>query len=71
MIISIAFETERIVRKEMRSGHFQAIDDLIVPSAEAWRGKNRAALAAIETPEKTLGEFFRSSPLVQLELNVT
>jgi Arc/MetJ-type ribon-helix-helix transcriptional regulator len=35
--IDIAPETERVVREELRSGHFRSVDDLILSSVQAWR----------------------------------
>ena len=37
MTIDIAPETERVVREELRSGHFRSVDDLILSSVQAWR----------------------------------
>jgi Arc/MetJ-type ribon-helix-helix transcriptional regulator len=37
MSIEIAPETERVVREELRSGHFRSVDDLILSSVQAWR----------------------------------
>jgi Arc/MetJ-type ribon-helix-helix transcriptional regulator len=68
MIIDISPETERVVREELRSGHFQSVDDLILSGIQAWREKNSTTPTATEAPEKNLVEFFRNSPLVGLEL---
>ena len=45
MSIDIAPETERMVREELRSGHFRSVDDLILSSVQAWRERemNRSA----------------------------
>jgi Arc/MetJ-type ribon-helix-helix transcriptional regulator len=40
MNINITPETERIVREELRRGHFHSVDDLIVASVQAWRERN-------------------------------
>jgi len=37
MNIDIVPETERVVREELRSGHFHSVDDLILSSVQAWR----------------------------------
>jgi Arc/MetJ-type ribon-helix-helix transcriptional regulator len=37
MTISLKPETERLVEEEIRNGHFQSIDDLIVKSVHFWR----------------------------------
>jgi len=67
MHIDIAPETERVVREELHSGHFQSVDDLILSSVQAWRERNAAATVT-GAPEKNLVEFFQASPLVGLEL---
>jgi serine/threonine protein kinase len=68
MTIDIRPETEQLVREEIRNGHFQSVDDLIVSGVRAWRERNPAPAAA--TPGQPLSEFFRQSPLVGLELNL-
>ena len=40
MTIDINPETERLVREELRSGHFQSVDDLILAGVHAWRERN-------------------------------
>jgi Arc/MetJ-type ribon-helix-helix transcriptional regulator len=37
MTIHVKPETERLVREEISSGHFQTVDDLIVQGIQAWR----------------------------------
>ena len=37
MSIDITPETERVVREELRSGHFRSVDELIVSGVRAWR----------------------------------
>lgn len=37
MTINVKPETERLVQEEIRSGHFQTVDDLIVQGVRAWR----------------------------------
>jgi len=68
MTIDVRPETEQLVREEIRNGHFQSVDDLIVAGVRAWRERNSAAAAT--TPVQPLSEFFRQSPLVGLELNL-
>ena len=67
MTIDIRPETEQLVREEIRNGHFQSVDDLIVSGVRAWREKHPASAAI---PPQPLSEFFRQSPLVGLELNL-
>jgi hypothetical protein len=68
MQIDIAPETERLVREEIRSGHFQSADEVIRAGVEALREKNSWPVAAGNGP-KSLVQFFRESPLVGLELD--
>jgi len=68
MTIDIRPETAQLVREEIRNGHFESVDDLIVSGVRAWRERNPSAAAA--TPGQPLSEFFRQSPLVGLELSL-
>ncbi len=47
---------------------FRSVDDLILSGVQAWRERNAVAPAA-EAPKKNVVEFFRTSPLVGLELD--
>jgi Arc/MetJ-type ribon-helix-helix transcriptional regulator len=69
MQIDIAPETERLVRDEIRSGHFQSADEVIRAGVEALREKNVWPAAAAVAGYKSLVQFFRESPLVGLELD--
>ena len=42
MTIDIKPETERVVREELREGHFQSVDELILSGVQAWRERNLA-----------------------------
>lgn len=68
MSIDVNPETERLVREEIRSGHFRSVDELIVSGVHAWREKNKSTAAPATAPKKSLLQFFRDSPLVGLEL---
>jgi len=68
MQIDIAPETERLVREEIRSGHFQSADEVIRAGVEALREKN-VRPSAPPAGSKSLVQFFRESPLVGLELD--
>lgn len=71
MTIRLKPETERIVREELQSGHFQTVDDLIVESVHAWHEKVRQVGAAQpQSGKKTLSEFLMESPLAGSELNL-
>jgi hypothetical protein len=69
MTIHIRPETEQLVREELRSGHFQTVDDLIVAGVRAWREQHLEAPIAPPSPQP-LSAFFRHSPLVGLELTL-
>jgi Arc/MetJ-type ribon-helix-helix transcriptional regulator len=68
MQIDIAPETERLIREEIRSGHFQSAEEVIRAGVEALREKNIWPTADVAEP-KSLVQFFRESPLVGLELD--
>lgn len=40
MAIDINPETERVVREELRDGHFRSVDELIISGVQAWRECN-------------------------------
>jgi Arc/MetJ-type ribon-helix-helix transcriptional regulator len=67
--IDLAPETERLVREEIRSGHFQSADEVIRADVEALREKTNVSPAAGGAEPKSLVQFFRESPLVGLELD--
>ena len=46
MSIHVTQETERLVHEEIRSGHFQSVDDLIVQGLRAWHERSRQGGAA-------------------------
>jgi len=46
MTITLKPETERLVQEEIRNGHFQNVDELIVKGVQAWRERNPNPLPA-------------------------
>lgn len=40
MTIDIKPETERVVREELRDGHFRSVDELILSGLQVWRERN-------------------------------
>lgn len=40
--INIKSETERLVQEEIRKGHFESVDQLIVEGVHAWRERRQA-----------------------------
>ena len=69
MSIDISPETERLVREEIRCGHFRSVDELIVSGVHAWREKHDSTAAPTTARKTSLLQFFRESPLVGLELD--
>jgi Arc/MetJ-type ribon-helix-helix transcriptional regulator len=39
MTIQLKPDTERLVQEELKRGHFQSVDELIVQGVQAWREK--------------------------------
>jgi len=69
-------ETEQLVQEEIRSGHFQSVDELIVEGVHAWREKHQVsqpgqAPAEQRRPEgkKSLAQLFAESPFKGLSMN--
>ena len=55
-------ETERLVREELRSGHAQTVDEIIVYGVHALREKSKVAPPQ-RKPRKNLADFLLESPL--------
>jgi len=51
MQIEIAPETERLVREELNSGHFQSVDEVIVAGVRALRDKSQPVDASQVKPK--------------------
>ena len=51
MTINVKPETERLVQEEIRNGHFQTVDDLIVKGVQAWRERSRSGESIETSPE--------------------
>jgi Arc/MetJ-type ribon-helix-helix transcriptional regulator len=66
-------ETEQLVQEEIRSGHFQSVDELIVEGVHAWREKHQVGFtpAKQRRPEgrKSLAQLFAESPFKGLSMN--
>jgi Arc/MetJ-type ribon-helix-helix transcriptional regulator len=63
--IDMSPETERLVRAEIRSGHFRSVDDLIISGVNAWREKylQPASLSPSSVDDaENLVELFENSP---------
>ena len=57
VMVELKPETERLVQEEIRSGHFHAVDQLILQGVTAWREKHRVEPAAV-SPERPLKSLF-------------
>jgi Arc/MetJ-type ribon-helix-helix transcriptional regulator len=63
MQIDIAPETERLVREEIRRGHFRSIDDLIRAGVEALRERKSASAAFSNLSDLLLNSPFSGADL--------
>lgn len=71
MAIEVKRETERLLQKEIRSGNFRSVDELIVEGVHAWREKHQMKSPAKRQRRKqTLSEFLMASPLAGSGLNL-
>jgi len=48
MTINLGPETEELVEKEIRSGHFRSVDEIILEGVRAWREKHQPKQAEPE-----------------------
>ena len=70
MTVELKPETERLVQEELRSGHVQSVDDLIVHGVRALREKSRVVPAPPRKPRQNLADFLLESPLAGSELDL-
>ena len=74
MTVELKPETERLVQEELRSGHVQTVDELIVHGVHALREKSKVAQAAAivppRKPRKNLADFLLESPFAGSELDL-
>ena len=65
-------ETEQLVREEIRSGHVDSVDELIVHGVHALREKSTQAQATIapSEPRKRLYDLLTQPPFAGSELNL-
>ena len=63
MTVELKPETERLVQEELRSGHVQTVDEIIVHGVHALREKSKVAPAPPRKPRKNLAQFLLESPL--------
>ncbi len=60
MTIELKAEQERIIQEEIESGHFRSPDEVLGHALAALREKGRRP--------KSLVQFFRESPFVEMEM---
>ena len=51
MTIHVTPETGKLVQNEIRNGHFQSVDDLILQGVRAWREKSQREGAPETSPD--------------------
>jgi len=66
MTISLNPEQERIIQREVESGHFRSPDEVLDHALAALQKRQRKAA----TPRKNLAQFLMESPLAGAELNL-
>jgi Arc/MetJ-type ribon-helix-helix transcriptional regulator len=68
-------ETERLVREELRRGHFHSVDELIIEGVQAWREKHGSSQSGDRPVQqgplrkKSLAQLFAESPFKGLAMN--
>lgn len=67
MSIEIKPETERLILEELRKGHFDSIDEIIIEGVHARREKQSSESRSTQG-QTTLSEFLLNSPLAGAEL---
>ena len=73
MMVELKPETERLVQEELRSGHVQTVDEIIVCGVQALREKSKTAQAATVPPgkpRKNLADFLIESPFAGSEIDL-
>ena len=73
MTVELKPETERLVQEELRSGHVQTVDELIVHGVQALREKSKPSQAVTvppRKPRKNLADFLIESPLAGSEIDL-
>lgn len=65
MTIDLKPEQERIIQREIESGHFRSADEVLDHALSALKELNRK-----RAPRKNLAQFLMESPLAGAELNL-
>jgi hypothetical protein len=73
MTVELKPETERLAQEELRSGHVQTVDELIVCGVQALREKSQTAYPATappRKPRKSLADRLMESPFAGSEIDL-
>ena len=63
MTIELKPEQERIIREEIRNGHFHSAEEVVDHALAALREKNSSLKPGPKKPRKNLAQFLMESPL--------
>ena len=69
MIVELKPETERLVQEEIRSGHVNSVDELIVHGVQALREEHRAGPSTLK-PRKKLYDLLTQPPFAGSDLQI-
>lgn len=69
MTIELKPEQERIIQEEIRSGHFQNVEEVLDFALAALR--ERSVMSEPKKPRKNLAQFLMESPLAGSGLDLT
>lgn len=56
MTINVKPETEQLVQKEIQSGHFRSVDEIIVEGIQAWRENHQSMAIGSEQRRKAVAQ---------------
>ena len=72
MIVELKPETEKLVQEEIRRGHFQSVDEVIVQGVYALRERSKVAPVTVppRKPRKNLADFLTESPFAGSEIDL-
>jgi Arc/MetJ-type ribon-helix-helix transcriptional regulator len=72
MTVELKPETERLVQEEIRLGHFNSVDEVIVQGVYALREKSNMAQGTVAPPgaRKKLYDLLTQPPFAGSELNL-
>jgi Arc/MetJ-type ribon-helix-helix transcriptional regulator len=72
MTVELKPETERLVKEEIRRGHFHTVDEVIVQGVYALREKSKVEQSAMTPPRprKKLYDLLTQPPFAGSELNL-